>query len=116
MLAAVAVAGSAVAAGSMGGEREPDSGVRGVVLPRFPCPVILESDRRCDEEPRSASIVIRRARDGKRVATIRTDGRGRFRKALEPGTYAFALRRAPAPPAAIRVVVPPHRFVPVILR
>jgi hypothetical protein len=116
LLAAVAVAGGGLAVANVGDERERDSGVRGVVMPRFPCPVILESDRRCSEQPRSASIVIRRAGDGKRVATIRTDARGRFHKALEPGTYAVALQRPRAATAAKRVVVPPHRFVPVILR
>jgi hypothetical protein len=115
MLAAIAVAGSAVAAISVGDENAPDSGVRGVVLPRFACPVILESDR-CNEQPRSATVVVSRARDRKRVAKIRTDDRGRFHKALEPGTYVFALERAPATTAAKRVVVPPHRVVPVTLR
>jgi hypothetical protein len=50
------------------------------------------------------------------VAGSAAAARGRFHKALEPGTYVFALQRAPAPAAAKRVVVPPHRFVPVILR
>jgi hypothetical protein len=50
------------------------------------------------------------------VAKIRTDARGQFHKALEPGTYVFALERAPATTAAKRVVVSPHRVVPVILR
>ena|SRR5919201_1223615 len=115
VLAAVVVAGGGVAAGSANHENAPDSGVRGVVLPAFPCPVILESDRPCAQQSRSTAIVIRRARDGKRVATIRTDARGRFHKALEPGTYVFALQDAPAATRK-RVVVPPHRYVPVILR
>jgi hypothetical protein len=116
MLAAIAVAGGGLAVANVGDERAPDSGVRGVVLPRFPCPVILESDRRCNEQARSATIVIHRARDGKRVATIRTDARGRFHKALEPGSYTVALRRPRTATTAQRVVVPPHRFVPVIVR
>jgi hypothetical protein len=116
MLAAIAVADGAMAAGSVGGERAPDSGVRDVVLPRFSCPVILESDRRCGEQPRSASIVVRRAGDGRCVGKITTDARGRFHRALEPGTYAFALQRPHAARAVERVVVPPHRVVPVLLR
>jgi hypothetical protein len=116
LLAAIAVAGGGLAVANVGDEREHDSGVRGVVMPRFPCPVILESDRRCTEQPRSATVVVSRARDRKRLAKIRTDARGRFHKALEPGTYVFALERAPATTAAKRVVVPPHRVVPVILR
>ncbi len=104
-----------MAAASVDHENAPDSGVRGVVLPRFPCPVILESDR-CNEQARPRSIVIRRASDRTRVATIRTDARGRFHKALEPGTYVFALQPARGSTAAKRVVVPPHRVVPVILR
>jgi hypothetical protein len=119
LLAAIAVAGGGIALGSVGGENAPDSGVRGVVLPRFPCPVILESDR-CNEQARSASIVIRRATDRRRVAALRTDSRGRFRKALDPGTYLFQVTRAgqdaSARTSAKRVVVPPHRFVPLILR
>jgi hypothetical protein len=119
MLAAIAVAGGGVAVANVGGENAPDSGVRGVVLARFPCPVILERDR-CNEQRRSVSIVIRRANDRKTVATIRTDARGRFGKALEPGTYVVELRAAgqgaPARAVAKRVLVPPHRFVPVILR
>ena len=119
MLAAFAVACGAVAGSGVGRENAPDSGVRGVVLPRFPCPVILESDR-CDEQTRSASIVIRRASDRTRVASLRTDARGRFHKALDPGTYLFQVTRAgqdrPVRGAPKRVVVPPHQYVPVILR
>src|ERR671930_1753016 len=93
VLAAIAAAGGGVAVGSVDHENAPDSGVRGVVLPRFPCPVILESDR-CKEREESAAVVIRRARDGKRVATVRTDPRGRFHRALDPGTYVFQAVRA----------------------
>jgi hypothetical protein len=119
MLAAIAVAGGGMAAASTDHEDALDSGVRGVVLPRFPCPVILESDR-CDEPARSASVVIRRAYDGKRAASLVTDGRGRFHKALDPGTYLIQATRTgqdrSSRTTAKRVVVPPHRFVPVILR
>ena len=111
------VAGGALLVGGAGGVEQPDSGVRGVVLPRSPCPVILERDR-CGDQPRRVSIVIRRAHRREWVATIRTDARGRFRKALEPGTYVLQLQRAPqsgpARTVAKRVVVPPHRFVAVI--
>jgi hypothetical protein len=87
-----------------------------VLAPR--CPVILERDP-CPEPQRSVSIVIRRAYDRRWVATIRTDVRGRFRKALEPGRYvlqAMRPRRGAADPTASIVRIPPHMFVSVILR
>lgn len=119
MLSAIAVAGGGLAAGGAGGAKAPESGVRGLVVLAPRCPVILERDP-CPEPPRSVSIVIRRAHDRRWVATIRTDLRGRFRKALEPGSYvlqAMRPRRGAANRTAARLVrIPPHMFVSVILR
>jgi hypothetical protein len=97
------------------GAEAPVSGIRGLVVLAPSCPVILERDP-CPEPPRSVSIVIRRAADRTWVATIGTDARGRFRKALEPGTYLLEWRRPRGPTATTRVRVPRHRLVVVILR
>jgi hypothetical protein len=120
MLAAIVVAGGGLSSDGVHHESAPDSGVRGVAALGLRClPISLERDT-CGGRPRSASIVIRRASDRRWVATIRTDARGRFSKALEPGTYLLQARRAgerpPLPLPAQRVRVPAHRYVSVILR
>jgi hypothetical protein len=114
VLAAMAVAGGGLAADGVDGAEPPVSGIRGLVVLAPSCPVILERDP-CPEPARSVSIVIRRAADRTWVATIGTDARGRFRKALEPGTYLLEWRRPPGPTATKRVRVPRHRVVVVIL-
>ncbi len=114
VLAAMAVAGGGLAADAGDSAEPPVSGIRGLVVLAPSCPVILERDP-CPEPARSVSIVIRRAADRTRVATIGTDARGRFRKALEPGTYLLEWRRSPGPTATKRVRVPRHRLVVVIL-
>lgn len=62
-----------------------DSGIRGTVLLGPTCPVeTLESP--CPDRP-LADVEIRVLRGGDVVATVRSDGEGRFAVALDPGRY-----------------------------
>jgi hypothetical protein len=62
-----------------------DSGIRGTVLLGPTCPVeTLESP--CQDRP-LADVEIRVLRGSDVVATVRSDGEGRFAVALDPGRY-----------------------------
>jgi hypothetical protein len=62
-----------------------DSGIRGAVLLGPTCPVeTLESP--CPDRP-LADVEVRVLRGGDVVATVRSDGEGRFAVALDPGRY-----------------------------
>jgi len=62
-----------------------DSGIRGTVLLGPTCPVeTLESP--CPDRP-LADVEIRVLRGSDVVATVRSDGEGRFAVALDPGRY-----------------------------
>lgn len=117
MLAATLVCAAASAAGLASAARPPDSGVRGIVVLGLRCPIILERDR-CGTAPKPVVVVVRRAADHRWVASITTDERGRFRRALAPGTYVLRVRpaRRVAPPRQARARVLPHRFVTVVIR
>jgi hypothetical protein len=117
MLAATLVCAAASAAGFARAARPPDSGVRGIVVLGLRCPINLERDR-CNAGPKAVVVVVRRAADHGWVASIATDERGRFRRALAPGAYVLRVRpaRRATPPREARARVLPHRFVTVVIR
>jgi hypothetical protein len=74
-----------VACAGRGPSSSSDSGIRGTVLLGPTCPVeTLESP--CPDRP-LADVEIRVLRGGDVVATVRSDGEGRFAVALDPGRY-----------------------------
>ena len=77
------------------------SGIFGRVLVGPPCPV-SELPVNCREHPLRASIAVRRA--GKRVTTMRSNAKGRFRHGLRPGTYRLVPRQTRHASASARSV------------
>jgi hypothetical protein len=74
-----------VACAGRGASSSGDSGIRGTVLLGPTCPVeTLESP--CLDRP-LADVEIRVLRGDDVVATVRSDGEGRFAVALDPGRY-----------------------------
>jgi hypothetical protein len=74
-----------VACAGRGPSSSGDSGIRGTVLLGPTCPVeTLESP--CPDRP-LADVEIRVLRRSDVVATVRSDGEGRFAVALDPGRY-----------------------------
>jgi hypothetical protein len=74
-----------VACAGRGPSSSRESGIRGTVLLGPTCPVeTLESP--CPDRP-LADVEIRVLRGGDVVATVRSDGEGRFAVALDPGRY-----------------------------
>ena len=74
-----------VACAGRGPSSSGDSGIRGTVLLGPTCPVeTLESP--CPDRP-LADVEIRVLQGGDVVATVRSDGKGRFAVALDPGRY-----------------------------
>jgi hypothetical protein len=74
-----------VACAGRGPSSSGDSGIRGTVLLGPTCPVeTLESP--CPDRP-LADVEIRVLRGSDVVATVRSDGEGRFAVALDPGRY-----------------------------
>jgi hypothetical protein len=74
-----------VACAGRGPSSSDDSGIRGTVLLGPTCPVeTLESP--CPDRP-LADVEIRVFRGSDVVATVRSDGEGRFAVALDPGRY-----------------------------
>jgi hypothetical protein len=81
------------------------SGIYGRVLLGPPCPIALERPT-CSDRPLRASFTVSRASGGKRVATVRSGREGRFRKALQPGSYRLDPRptgSAVGTPVKVRV-------------
>ena len=118
-LVAVALAAVAYAyASSGGGPGATSSGIFGRAVLGGPCPVSLEVQMACREQPIRATIVVMRGRaPAKRVATLHSDRGGRFRAALAPGKYRLVPRPAGsayAPPRDVRV--PNGSFVRVNVR
>jgi hypothetical protein len=62
-----------------------DSGIEGRVLLGPQCPVVTEESP-CPDEPVSAEVLVLNL-DGREVARAQSGPDGRFRIALEPGTY-----------------------------
>jgi hypothetical protein len=74
-----------VACAGRGPSSSGDSGIRGTVLLGPTCPVeTVESP--CPDRP-LGDVEIRVLRGGDVVATVRSDGEGRFAVALDPGRY-----------------------------
>jgi len=65
---------------------EISSGIFGEVTIGPTCPVLRE-DSPCPDRPFQAEIVVEAVGTGEAIATIRTDGEGRFRVPLPPGDY-----------------------------
>jgi hypothetical protein len=107
---AVALTAFAAWGGSSAGVT--DSGVRGKVAIGPTCPVVIEGDPSCEDQPYEATIRI--LREGRLVARARSGEDGRFRRRLEPGRYVLdpVEPNGTGPPTAgSRVVrVYRHRF------
>jgi hypothetical protein len=103
---AAASAGAGIAVATTADDKH-DAGIVGRIL----CPVVLDRDRGCSQ----IKVVVRERSSHRRVATVKPSRFGRFRVALEPGTYLVELETAGGTSAGGRetmsVRVPPHRFV-----
>lgn len=80
LLVAVVLGAGCARAGAGG-----DSGIEGRVLLGPQCPVVSEATP-CPDEPVATEVVVM-TRDGEEVARGRSGEDGRFRIALEPGSY-----------------------------
>jgi hypothetical protein len=80
LLAAVILGAGCARAGAGG-----DSGIEGRVLLGPQCPVVSEATP-CPDEPVATQVVVM-SRDGEEVARGRSGSDGRFRIALDPGSY-----------------------------
>ena len=75
----------ALAGSGCGDAQTPDSGILGTVTigPLNP----VSQPGQIDSKPYSATIDIRTIPEGELIATVISDEQGKFRVALEPGTY-----------------------------
>ena len=115
---AVVAASGAVAAyaATESGGGSSGSGIYGRVLLGPPCPIALERPT-CSDRPLRASFAVVRTPAGKRVATVRAGRDGRFRKALDPGTYRLNPRpMGGAFGTPVKVRVPSGRYVQITVR
>ena len=90
-----------------------DSGIEGLVLIGPTCPV-EQVGQDCDDKPYAGAIRILDASSGEVVATARSGDDGRFRVALQPGSYRLEPVAAPSGGLPfgkpIDVVVRPHTY------
>jgi Carboxypeptidase regulatory-like domain len=86
---AEAVGGSPAAGGGPSESLPPMTGpgVRGIALAGPTCPVARPNDPGCADRPVAGAIIHVLAADGTEVATVTTDGTGRFQVPLEAGAY-----------------------------
>ncbi len=74
-------------------------GIDGLVMLGPQCPVHTVDDP-CPDIPYQAWIDIRNATGGAQVTRVRSDGEGRFRVGLRPGSYVLAPESGSPFPAA----------------
>lgn len=72
----------------VGGEETTTSGVEGQVFIGPVCPVQSSEEDTCQDQPYPARILVLNA-EAETIATVETDEQGRFKIALEPGTYTL---------------------------
>lgn len=65
----------------------PDSGIEGQVLVGPQCPVERPGDPNCQDKPYQAAVIVKSADGSREIARFTSGSDGRFRVALEPGTY-----------------------------
>src|SRR5438045_94782 len=73
-----------------------DSGILGTVLVQPDCPPQAASTTDCTNQPLSADIVIRDARNGTPVAAVTSDANGKFQTSLPPGEYEIDPQPGPS--------------------
>lgn len=83
LMIGIAVLGPACAAAAPSGE----SGIEGRVLLGPQCPVEVEGSP-CPDRPVAATVSVRTL-EGDEVTTFRSEDDGRFRVALDPGSYVL---------------------------
>ncbi len=93
VLAAIALASCGTDPGTIGA-----SGIQGRALAGPQCPVQLEGSP-CPDRPWRGTVVATDVGSGAR-STVRTDADGRFRLALDPGTYDVSIDADGGPPFA----------------
>lgn len=108
----------ALAAGGCGERPPPDSGISGLVLIGPLCPVEQEGVP-CPDGPFEAQVRVRSLPEGDLVDTVRSGADGRFRIALEPGSYRLEPlspgEGVPPSAAPVDVTVEPGAFAEVTI-
>ena len=90
-----------------------DAGVQGVVRVGPTCPV-EQAGSPCPDRPLATQLQFVRGSDV--VATVRSGDDGRFRVALDPGSYTIRPAKAGLPSLRpVEVTVPTHGFASVTL-
>jgi len=90
-----------------------DSGIQGIVRVGPTCPV-EQAESPCPDRPLSTELQV--VRGSEVVATVRSGQDGRFRVALEPGSYTIRSANGGIPILRpVPVKVPPHAFASVML-
>jgi hypothetical protein len=92
---------------------EGDSGIAGRVVVGPSCPVEVANSP-CPDRPLATDLEI--VRGSEVVASVRSGDDGRFRVALDPGSYTIRPKASDGPfptGQAVNVTVPPHTFVSV---
>jgi len=92
-----------------------NSGITGTITRGPICPVQIEGDPSCDDQPYAGTVVVRLA-GGLEVTRFTAGADGTFRVALLPGAYT--LTPLPGPngfphSSPVEVTVPPDTFVQV---
>jgi hypothetical protein len=95
LLAAVALILAACGGSSQG---DGSSGITGHAVAGPQCPVQIQGSP-CPDAPWQGTVVATDASTGDEF-TVETDADGRFRLALEPGTYELSIRSDTSPPFA----------------
>jgi hypothetical protein len=90
-----------------------DAGIQGVVRVGPTCPV-EQAGNPCPDRPLATELEFVRGSDV--VATVRSGEDGRFRVALEPGSYTIRSGKTGLPSLRpVQAMVPPHAFASVTL-
>ncbi|HEY2803543.1 MAG TPA: carboxypeptidase-like regulatory domain-containing protein [Actinomycetota bacterium] len=90
-----------------------DSGVQGLVRVGPTCPV-EQAESPCPDRPLATELRIVGGSDA--VATVRSGDDGRFRVALDPGSYTISSAKPGLPSLRpVEVTVRPHAFTSVML-
>ncbi|MFL5736845.1 MAG: hypothetical protein ACJ76P_05865 [Actinomycetota bacterium] len=102
-----------LAACGRSGPGSADAGIEGLVRVGPACPVV-QAGSPCPDRPLATELEIVRGSD--LVATVPSDHDGRFRVALDPGTYTIRSHDPGIPTLRpVEVTVPPHAFASVTL-
>lgn len=94
----------------------PNSGIEGQILAGPQCPVERPGDPNCADKPYQGTVIVKTADGSREVTRFRSGNDGKFRVALDPGTYLLDPQSTTSPfPRGIQqtVVVEPGKYLQV---